>query len=262
MTPAAVVQSVESLRPPSHRRWMEIGAAENAAFMKLVRSLDPDDWSKSTDCPRWTVKDIAAHVLGAAEGLTSFAEMRRQMSASRRRKAELGNQLNAMNQIQVEDRRHLSVDDLVERLDTKLPAFVRLRRRVGGVGKVIPLYDASLLGITTVGYLLDTIYARDVFMHRVDIGRAVGRALELVPEDRELVADVVRDWVRRSKADVHLDLHGPAGGSFAAGDAATRVRADAVEFCRVLSGRGAIDAFEIDGDRATAERAIAAGCPF
>lgn len=61
---------MESLRPPSHRRWMEIGEAENAAFMRLLRDLDESEWSKPTECVRWRVKDVAAHVLGAAEAFT------------------------------------------------------------------------------------------------------------------------------------------------------------------------------------------------
>lgn len=38
--------------------WRESAAAINA----LLPTLDEDDWSKPTDCPGWTVKDIAAHL--------------------------------------------------------------------------------------------------------------------------------------------------------------------------------------------------------
>ncbi|MBW3652757.1 MAG: hypothetical protein KY433_04010, partial [Actinobacteria bacterium] len=78
----------------------------------------------------------------------------------------------------------------------------------------------------------------------VEVGDAELRAG--LADVRELVADVVRDWARRSKADARLELRGPAGGSFTAGAGTSRLVADAVEFCRVLSGRGSADAFEIE----------------
>lgn len=34
------------------------------AFVALLRTLGDEDWAKPTDCPGWTVQDIAAHVLG------------------------------------------------------------------------------------------------------------------------------------------------------------------------------------------------------
>lgn len=262
MTSTDLLQRVERISPPNHARWIEIGEAQNEAFLQLLRSLDASDWSKSTDCSRWTVKDIVAHVLGTAEGFTSMSELRHQMGASKKLKGELGNQLNAMNEVQVIERRDVAPEDLIARLESTFERFIKLRRRVGGVGKVLPIYDASVLGLTTARYLFDTILARDIFMHRVDISRAVDRAVELIPEDRELVEDVVRDWARRAKPDVHLELTGPAGDSFAAGDASQHVSADAVEFCRVLSGRGSTTDFAIVGDRTAAERWLAVPCPF
>ena len=261
-TDAAAAQRAEELQPLTHRRWMAVAEAQNAAFMKLLRSLDQTEWAQPTECEPWSVKDMAAHVLGTAELFTSFSEIRRQVPGAWKRKAELGNQLNAMNDIQVEDRRGLSTDDLLSRLDDGLARCMRLRRRVGGVGKVLPVYDSSVLGLTTARYLFDTILCRDAFMHRVDISRAVGRPVDPIPEDRDLVADIVRDWTRRAKPDIRLDLSGLVGGSFISGSGAARIAGDAVEFCRFLSGRGSKDAFSIDGDRRAAEEALSAGCPF
>ena len=93
------------------------------------------------------------------------------------------------------------------------------------------------LGEASVRYLMDTIYTRDVFMHRVDIARATNRPVPPADADADLVADVVRDWARRSGADVTLELLGPAGGTFVANSGAVRVVADAFEFCRLMSGR-------------------------
>jgi uncharacterized protein (TIGR03083 family) len=37
---------------------------ERAAFLELLESLDRDDWSQPTECPVYTVKGVATHVLG------------------------------------------------------------------------------------------------------------------------------------------------------------------------------------------------------
>ncbi len=90
-----------------------------------------------------------------------------------------------------------------------------------------------------IGYLLDVILTRDVWMHRVDVCRATGRELQLTPEhDGVLVADVVAEWAQRHGRPYRLRLTGPAGGEWSAGTDGEELELDAVEFCRLLSGRG------------------------
>jgi hypothetical protein len=85
---------------------------------------------------------------------------------------------------------------------------------------------------------MDVIYTRDTWMHRGDVSRAIGRDVELTPErDGRIVADVVAEWARRHGQPFTLTLTGPAGGSYAAGDGDEHIQLDAVEFCRVVSGR-------------------------
>ena len=55
-----------------------------------------------------------------------------------------------------------------------------------------------------------------------------------------LVDDVVREWAERHGAPYHLQLTGPAGGTWAHGRGEP-IRMDALEFCRTLSGRGPAD---------------------
>jgi hypothetical protein len=92
-----------------------------------------------------------------------------------------------------------------------------------------------------LGYLNDTIYLRDMFMHRIDAARAVHRPLELTSDhEGRLVADIVREWAGRHQCPFDLELRGPAGGHFTKGGDATPVECidlDAIEFCRVLAGR-------------------------
>jgi len=42
----------------------ELFGRQHDAFLSLLQDLTDDDWSRPTACPGWSVKDIAAHVLG------------------------------------------------------------------------------------------------------------------------------------------------------------------------------------------------------
>ncbi|HUQ63874.1 MAG TPA: maleylpyruvate isomerase family mycothiol-dependent enzyme [Acidimicrobiales bacterium] len=67
-----------------------LAAAEGRRYLDVVRSLGADDWDRATDCDRWTVRDIVAHTLGAAEGVASMREMVRQFRNGPRVAKELG----------------------------------------------------------------------------------------------------------------------------------------------------------------------------
>jgi uncharacterized protein (TIGR03083 family) len=47
-------------------------AKQHVAFIDLLRQLTTDEWLRPTICPGWTVKDIAAHVLGDHIGRLSM----------------------------------------------------------------------------------------------------------------------------------------------------------------------------------------------
>jgi hypothetical protein len=51
----------------------------------------------------------------------------------------------------------------------------------------------------------------------------------------------VAEWARRHGQPFTLVLEGPAGGSYTAGTGGPHLQLDAVQFCRVLSGRGTAD---------------------
>ena len=94
----------------------------------------------------------------------------------------------------------------------------------------------------TLGFAIDTILTRDTWMHRVDLARATGRPMTLTADhDGVLVADVVAEWAGRHGRPYRLTLTGPAGGSWSYGADGNLVDLDAVEFCRLVSGRGAAD---------------------
>ena len=45
---------------------------ERAALLDLLRDLSPDEWDVPTACPGWSVKDVAAHLLGDDLGRLSW----------------------------------------------------------------------------------------------------------------------------------------------------------------------------------------------
>jgi uncharacterized protein (TIGR03083 family) len=51
--------------------------------MELLRGLDDGEWDRPTVCPGWSVKDIAAHVLGDHAGRLSMLRDGHQTLAAR-----------------------------------------------------------------------------------------------------------------------------------------------------------------------------------
>jgi len=219
---------------------MRLAATEYDRCVDLLRTLSPSDWDQPTECPGWDVRAMSGHVLGMTEMAASLRVSRRQMRAAARRGGEL---IDALTAVQVEENRGLSREQLVERFAAMAGKAAKARRRTPGLIRrrtmpgMQPVGDGSMEP-WTFGYLLDTILTRDPWMHRVDISRATGRALHLTADhDGVLVDDVVREWASRHDHSYSLQLTGPAGGTWAAGTNGPEFELDAVEFCRVVSGR-------------------------
>jgi hypothetical protein len=91
----------------------------------------------------------------------------------------------------------------------------------------------------TFGYLIDVILTRDTWMHRSDIADATGQPMTLtVDHDGLLIADVAVEWATRHGRPCTLTLTGLAGGSWSWGAGGPAYELDAVQFARILSGRG------------------------
>ena len=109
----------------------------------------------------------------------------------------------------------------------RTPALVRQMRIATGVGYRM-----------TMGHLVDRVYTRDQWMHRIDISAATDRPMVLTPEhDGRIVADVVVEWAERHGEPFELTLGGVAGGEYHAGPGGVAIEMDAIEFCLVLAGR-------------------------
>lgn len=235
------ITDVTTIAPIGHREAMQLQAAELDRAVAQLRSLDPDDWTARTVCPDWDVRRMWLHVLGACEAGASMRENAHQMLAARKRRKELGVPLEAgLSGVQVAEREGLSPDELIDRLAAIAPKTVKGRNRTPRPMRAAKIaIDAPVVEKWSLGYLIDVIYLRDAWMHRVDTARATGRDLELTADhDGRVIADVVAEWARRHGQPFHLEFTGPAGGTYTSGAGGESITMDAVEFCCVLAGRG------------------------
>jgi uncharacterized protein (TIGR03083 family) len=226
----------------------DVALAVYQQLLGLVDQLSPSDWTAETECTGWTVTDMVGHMLGAAQANASMREnIRQQLWGVRHRREYGGNPLDAANALQISDHARLSPESLTNALRTAAPVAVRGRMRLPGIARAITV-PLSTSGSTAsgmprsvnLGYLVDVIYTRDVWMHTVDIARAVNQPINAeLPVNGRVVADVVADWARRHGQPVDLVLSGPAGGHYrsAGGETVTPIEHDAIEFCRIVSGR-------------------------
>jgi uncharacterized protein (TIGR03083 family) len=225
---------------------MRLAAAEYDRFAAAVRDLAPDDWTARTACPAWDVRALAGHVLGMAELAASPVEGIRQMRAARRRG---GLFIDALTAVQVDKHARRSPAEIAERLTAVGPRAARGRRRTPGLLRRRPMPEpqpvddkGERVESWTFGYLIDVVLTRDTWMHRMDVAAATGRpAVVTADHDGVLVADVVAEWAARHGRPYTLVLTGPAGGTWSGGEGGPALELDAVEFCRILSGRGAGD---------------------
>ncbi len=216
-----------------------LAPAENQRVLELLVSLAPSDWTQATDCPAWDVRAMAAHLLGAMEGFSSVPRFVHQMRAGAKAAGD-GPFIDGMTAAQVSERADLTQAEIVHRLALAAPRSARARGRVPALLRRIPMKQ-EVAGVEEkwrLGYLLDVILTRDIWMHRVDISRATGRDVILTADhDGRLVADVVAEWARRHGQPFTLDLEGPAGGCFTQAGGGEPIGLDAIDFCRILSGR-------------------------
>ena len=238
MTTATAVRTPFRAPALDRRTAMRLAEAEYGRYLDQIRALDDDDWTRRTECPAWDGRAMTAHVLGMAEMVASVREQLRQNLAA----GGAGGGIDALTGLQVRERADLGPAELIDRLTRMAPRAARGRRRTPAPVRLLPIPEKQVVGEErewwSIGFLTDVVLTRDTWMHRGDVARATGRALRLTPDhDGVLVADVVAEWAARHGRPYRLHLTGPAGGAWSAGDGGPEIELDAVEFCRVLSGR-------------------------
>jgi uncharacterized protein (TIGR03083 family) len=242
-TPTATAAS--QIPPIRHEEAMRITAGENTRLLEQVRALGSADWNAPTDCSPWTVRDIVVHLIGSAQAQAGPIEFARQLWVGRTLTRQIGGThwVDGMNEAQLRARRAWTADQLPERWERASAAALTVRRRMPALIGALPLLPlgsplGTNLGWKPVRYLFDMGFTRDVWMHRIDIARAVGRPPDLTAaHDGRIVADVVAEWAQLHDERFTLDLRGPAGGAFTARGGDVPICLDAVDFVRVLSGR-------------------------
>ena len=206
---------------------------------ELLAALDEADWSRPTDCPDWDVRAIAGHILGMAQTFSSLGQFLSFMTTAARTRngRDLTDSLTAL---QVKRTAGLDRSTLISNIRVVGTAAARWRagrRLLRRIPLKQPMPDGTV-ETWRLGYLLDIILVRDPWMHRVDISRAIGRPIALTADhDGRIVADVVAEWAGRHGQPFTLRLTGPAGGSYVQGAGGPDLQLDAIEFCRILSGR-------------------------
>jgi uncharacterized protein (TIGR03083 family) len=184
------------------------------------------------------------HVLGACEAAASIRENVHQLRRARSHRKQHGGPLEAvLSAVQVRERADLSPAQILGRLTAIAPKTVRGRTRTPALVRhhAKLAVDGPVHERWKLGYLIDTIYLRDLWMHRADAARAIGQPVELSADyDGRIVADVVAEWARRHGQPFALTLTGPAGGTYGHHPdhpEAEHISLDAVDFCRTLAGR-------------------------
>ncbi len=232
---------VETIQPITKAESEGLAKAEYRRVADQLRSLAPDDWAKSTECPLWDVRAMAGHTTGMLSTFTGYRTLMRSMSTATKSAKTAGcPMIDALTAKQVADHAALSTSDLIAKVDEQGPRSARWRATRPALFRRIPMKEevGGVQETWRMGYLLDVILTRDPWMHRVDIARTTGREIELTPEhDGRIIADVVAEWARRHGKPFILTLTGPVGTEYVSGENGEHVTVDAVEFCRTLSGR-------------------------
>lgn len=237
---------------------------EYQRVVEQLRSLSPEDWRSETCNTGWDVRTLAGHMLGMVAMAASVGEQMRQMRAAKKRGGEF---IDALTAVQVEKYHDWPPERIVGEYERLAPKAVKGRKRMPALLRRRTMSDAQPVNPPyeyeewTFAYLVDVILTRDPWMHRTDIAAATGHELTLTADhDGLIVDDVVREWAQRHGRPCTLTLTGPVGRRYVfeeggkvavgadslPGASAHPSRAaegssytiDAVEFCRIVSGRG------------------------
>lgn len=226
-----------------HDEAAALGTVELARVLKLLKSLEADEWYRPTVCTGWTVKDLAAHLCGIASLYAHRPSLKHFFGVLRYRDRGL---LDGGNQYQVDLRADKSPAELIQELSADGPVSIRTRHQIPAIVRAGPSLIPGV-GYRPLGYLTDVLNTRDFWMHRLDIARAVDREFDVtVDHDGRILALVIRDLnellPRRigPERTVRLDLTGPVGGTWDLGpQTAPRVtlRLDALDFAWLAANR-------------------------
>ena len=232
----SAVSLVPAVPPVDRVEGVRLSRVQYHRLADVLDSLSPTEWAAPTDCAGWDVKAVASHVLGGLECLVSRREFVRQLLAGRR----LGypDPLDGLNEYQVRLYAPLPSSVVAARLRSLVDPALKARLRTPRALRSLVRPSMAVSGRVSLGWIFDVIYTRDTFMHRIDVCRATGRDVVTDQIEARIVADIVGEWADRHGAPVTLRITGPAGGTYVAGSGGEEIECDAIEFARLVSGRG------------------------
>src|SRR2546423_12437361 len=126
-SPVIEVTAVESIAPFERREAQLLACDEYEHFVAQLRSLDARDWDCLTECPPWSVRDMATHVLWACLAIGSVLEMAHQVRAGRRLG---GNLTDAINAVQIDELRALTPAEILRAFPPAAARSIRAPARI------------------------------------------------------------------------------------------------------------------------------------
>ncbi|MCC3763432.1 maleylpyruvate isomerase family mycothiol-dependent enzyme [Glycomyces sp. TRM65418] len=252
-------------------------APEHAALMGTLRALTPADWEREA-VPGWTVRDVAAHVLGDCYGRLGSRDAHRAGPAF-----APGETLEAfvhrINRAWVDAFARVSPPALTDTLDL---IGGQTARFLASVDPRATAVGVSWAGVDPAPMWLDA--ARELteyWTHRQQIRHAVGQGTDTDPRCLAVVLDTfmralphtLREVAAPAGTQVRMRIDGPAGGVWTAtatgerwslaepdgGTPEAGVDLDvetAWRLCtRAVQPEAALVRARVDGDRALAEAA-------
>lgn len=149
---------------------------------ELLLSLDEDDWSRETDCPGWTVRDIAAHLAALESELAGDPAPEVDATSVR------GSLSTAYTQAGIDERRDQTPRELIDEFTDAV------RRRVAQLDadpprdpKATPPHNPG--GVEWDWQTLLRNRVVDIWVHEQDIRRAVDRPGDLDTPAAEVVTE-------------------------------------------------------------------------
>lgn len=226
---------VRTIKPISRGEGLLLSRVQYVRLIDVLDALSAEEWAAPTECAGWAVRDVAAHVLGNLEGVRTPRVFVRQFREAR---TAGGDWLDTVNAIQVREHASWPPERLAATLRDIVDPALRMRSRTPMLLRRLVRPRLPVAGRVPLAWIIDVVYTRDTFLHRVDVCRATGRDVVADEVEQRVIADIVREWASRHGRPVTLRLTGPAGGEYVAGGGGEEVSCDAVDFARYVGGRG------------------------
>lgn len=231
-----------SMRPiATHAEWMPHAHEAYRRIAEAFAVVPAHAWRAPTPCEGWTVRDLGGHLVGAMRSAATLRETVSQQRAVARRARRTGEQVvDALTAVQIERTADLAPSELVAEMASLVERAARGRARMPGFVRHRAGFHVEMGAIDerwSFDYFLGCILTRDSWLHRIDLADALGTEPGLDDHDAAVVGDVAAEWAARHGRPVALTLTGPAGGTLTAGEGGDEIALDAIEFCRVVSGR-------------------------